>query len=144
MKSLALFGALVLAASGACAQGIVLPPDAEVREPVEAIPVAAKVFSGRWEGKWDDRMPHVLVVEDVKSGTEAAVLYAWQDAPAANTWGAGWARIAATIDGNTLRLVFRNGTKAWYEVQADGSLKAGYQRPNSSSQSNAVMQKAKP
>jgi len=144
MKSLALFCAIFLAVSGAQAQGVVLPPDTVVREPAELISIATRVFSGRWEGKWDDRMPHILVVEEIKSDTEATVLYAWQDPPSTKSWRAGWSRITATIDGTTLRVPLGNGIKAWYELQADGGLKAGYLRPNSTSQSNAMLQKVRP
>lgn len=144
MKSLVFCVAMVFAAFGAHAQGVVLPSDTAVREPAEAIPASVKAFSGRWEGKWDERMPHVLVVEEIKSATEAAVLYAWQAPPAANEWNAGWARFTATIDGNTLRVALSEGKKAWYELQADGSLRASYMRPNSSSQSNAVLRKVQP
>ncbi|WP_143541543.1 hypothetical protein [Rhodoferax fermentans] len=144
MKSLVFCVAMVFAVFGVHAQGVVLPSDTAVHEPAEVIPAAVKAFSGRWEGKWDERMPHVLVVEEIKSATEATVLYAWQAPPAANAWNAGWARFTATIDGNILRVPLSEGKKAWYELQADGSLKASYTRPNSSSQSNAVLRKVQP
>ncbi len=144
MKKLVFVSAVLLFATCVSAQGILLPPDAVVQPPAEAISANAKVFSGRWEGRWDERMPHVLVVEEIKSGFEAAVLYAWQEAPAPNSWSAGWYRTTAVIDGNTLRVPLRNGVKAWYEYQADGSLKASYLRPNSTTQNIAVLQKARP
>jgi hypothetical protein len=143
MKKLGLI-AILLTASQVWSQGIVLPPDAVAQLPAETMPSEAKIFSGRWEGKWDERMPHVLVVEEIKSATEAVVLYAWQDPPVANAWGGGWIRTTATIDGNTLRVPLRNGTKAWYEYLPDGNLKAGYLRPTSTSQSNAVLRKVQP
>ncbi len=144
MKHLAILIAILSALTQAYAQGIVLPSDTTARAPADAIPATAKVFSGRWEGQWDERMPHVLVVEEIRSGTEAVVLYAWQEPPVANAWGAGWYRTTATIDGNTLRVPLRNGIKAWYEYLPDGNLKAGYLRPNSTSQSNAVLRKVRP
>ena len=144
MKKFVLVSAVFLSAKCVFAQGILLPPDAVVQLPAEAISANAKVFSGRWEGSWDERMPHILVVEEIKSGFEAVVLYAWQEAPAPNAWSAGWYRTTAVIDGKTLRVPLRNGVKAWYEYQADGSLKAGYLRPNSTTQLNAVLQKTHP
>jgi len=144
MKSLALSTAILLIALQVQAQGIVLPPNAVARAPADTIPPAAKVFSGRWEGQWDERMPHVLIVEEIKSGTEAVVLYAYQEPPVANAWSASWYRTTATIDGNVLRVPLRNGIKAWYEYQADGNLKAGYLRPTSTVQSNAVLRKVQP
>lgn len=126
------------------AQGVVLPTNSVARPPSDALAAAVKVFSGRWEGLWDGRMPHVLVVEEIKSNTEAVVLYAWQDPPAENAWSAGWYRTTAAIDGNTLRVPLRNGVKAWYEFLPDGTLKAGFLRSNNSTQFNAVLRKVQP
>ena len=61
MKKLVFVSAVLLFATCVSAQGILLPPDAVVQPPAEAISANAKVFSGRWEGRWDERMPHVLV-----------------------------------------------------------------------------------
>jgi len=144
MKRAAFFVTLFFAFAYVHAQGVVLPPDTVVILPADEIAASAKAFSGRWEGLWDQRMPHVLVVEKIKSNTEAIVLYAWQEPPVANGWKAGWARITATIDGNTLRVPLRDGIKAWYELLPDGTLKAGYSRPKSSTQSNAVLRKVQP
>ena len=144
MRRFAFLAAFVFTLANAHAQGIVLPPTTVVVPPADEIAAAAKVFSGRWEGLWDQRMPQVLVVEEIKSNTEAVVLYAWQEPPVSNAWAAGWYRTTATIDGNTLRVPLRNGMKAWYEVLPDGTLKAGYSRPNSSTQSNAVLRKVQP
>lgn len=144
MNRAAFFVTLLFAIAYVHAQGVVLPPDTVVIPPADEIAASAKAFSGRWEGQWDQRMPHVLVVEKIKSNTEAIILYAWQEPPVANGWKAGWGRITATIDGNTLRVPLRDGIKAWYELLPDGTLKAGYSRPNSSTQSNAVLRKVLP
>ena len=144
MKRFVLFFTLLFSFAHGHGQGVVLPPDTVVIPPTEEIAATAKAFSGRWEGLWDQRMPHVLVVEKIKSNTEAVVLYAWQEPPVANGWKAGWARIVAAVDGNTLRVPLRDGIKAWYELLSDGTLKAGYLRANSSTQSNAVLRKVQP
>jgi hypothetical protein len=133
---------LILLASGtALAQGIVLPPDSVAKPPPESASVIARALSGKWQGMWDGKMPHVLVIEEVKSNTELQILYAWQDPLTDNSWGAGWYRTTATIDGNTLKVQLRNGNRAWYELMPDGSLKAGYQRGGSFGQSNANLNK---
>ena len=144
MKRLALLAFLLSSLTFVYAQGVVLPTNSVARPPSDGLAAAVKVFSGRWEGLWDGRMPHVLVVEEIKSNTEAVVLYAWQEPPADNAWSAGWYRTTAAIDGNTLRVPLRNGKKAWYEFLPDGTLKAGYLRPNSSTQFNAVLRKVQP
>ena len=133
---------IILIASGAVlAQGIVLPPDSVAKPPPESTSTIGKALSGKWQGMWDGRMPHVLVVEEVRSNTELQVLYAWQDIPADNSWGAGWYRTTATIEGSTLKVSLRNGSRAWYELMPDGSLKAGYQRGSESGQSSATLNK---
>jgi hypothetical protein len=139
-----LLAGLLLVVTQAFGQGLILPSGVSAKAPLESIAQTARVFSGKWEGLWDGRMPHVLLVEEVKSGAEATVLYAWQEPVVENAWGAGWYRTAASIDGNTLRVPLRNGTRAWYELLPDGTLKASYQRANSSSQSQAVMRKVEP
>lgn len=108
-------------------QGVPLPPAASLK-PVETISSLPKSFHGRWEGLWGGNMPHVLVVEQVKSDVEAVAVYATQDPPGENFWSGGWNRVNASIDGNALRVTLRNGAKAWYEMQSDGSLKGSYQR----------------
>ena len=144
MKRSVLFFTLLFSFAYVHGQGVVLPPDAVVIPPTEEIAATANAFSGRWEGLWDQRMPHVLVVEKINSNTEAVVIYAWQEPPVANAWRAGWGRITATIDGNTLRVPLRDGIKAWYELLPDGTLKAGYSRPTSATQSRAVLRKVQP
>lgn len=89
-------------------------------------------------------MPHVLVVEEVVSDSEARVLYAWQVPAEENAWSAGWYRTAAAIEGSTLKVPLRNGNRAWYELLLDGSLKASYQRAGSSTLSSATMKKVEP
>jgi hypothetical protein len=97
-------------------------------KPGEALGAPAKFFYGRWEGKWGGNMPHVLVVEQVKSDSEAIAIYAWEEPPIDGAWSGGWVKVAANIDGGILRVPLRNGPKAWYEMQSDGTLKGSYQR----------------
>ena len=135
---------LLFVTTQALGQGLILPQNAVAKPPAEGVAPSARAFSGKWEGVWDARMPHVLLVEEVKSSTEATVLYAWQEPAAENAWGAGWYRSPASIDGSTLKVPLRNGTRAWYELLPDGTLKASYQRANSSNQSHATMRKTEP
>jgi len=139
MRHIAL-AVLLFVTTQAGSQGVILPPNAVAKPPAESVPASARVFSGKWDGVWDGRMPHVLLVEEVRSGSEATVLYAWQES-AENAWGAGWYRTPASIEGSTLKVPLRNGTRAWYELLPDGTLKATHQRANSSSQSHATMRK---
>jgi hypothetical protein len=139
-----LLGLVFLSAGAAMAQGVVLPPDVIAKKPPESASAVARAFAGKWQGQWDGRMPHVLVVEEVKSNTEVQVLYAWQEPPVENAWGAGWYRTMATFEGNTLKVPLRNGNRAWYDLLPDGSLKAGYQRAGSSGQSGATMKRVEP
>lgn len=81
MKRSAFFVTLLFSFAYVHAQGVVLPPNTVVIPPADEIAVSAKAFSGRWEGQWDQRMPHILVVEEIRSNTEGLVLYAWQEIP---------------------------------------------------------------
>lgn len=135
---------ILIYATGASAQGMPLPPNSTVKAPAETVTGAAKAFSGKWEGAWDGRMLHTLVVEEVKSNSEAVVVYAWQEPPVENAWGAGWYRTTAVIEGTTLKVPLRNGIRAWYELLPDGTLKGGYLRPNAPSQANATLRRAQP
>ena len=144
MKHRLLLGLSFLSASVAMAQGVVLPPDLSLKRPAESASTVARAFAGKWQGQWDGRMPHVLAVEEVKSNTEVQVLYAWQEPPSDNAWGAGWFRTMATLEGNTLKVPLRNGNRAWYDLLPDGTLKAGYQRAGASAQSGATMRRLDP
>ena len=72
-----LLGLILLSAGTVMAQGVVLPPDVAAKKPPENASTVGRAFAGKWQGQWDGRMPHVLVVEEVKSSTEVQVLYAW-------------------------------------------------------------------
>lgn len=131
--------ALIFSATGH-SQGVPLPQIASVK-PIETINSLSKSFHGRWEGVWGGSMPHILVVEQVKSDAEAVAVYATQDPPGENFWSGGWNRVNATIDGNALRVTLRNGAKAWYEMQSDGSLKGSYQRNTNAQVFSASMKR---
>ena len=95
-------GLLILAAKEAFADryidGVPIPDDAAV---IAADPPAG--FSAAWVGRWGGELKHILIVERIKDGGTADVVFAWGDAPQLGI-KRGWDRPNARIDGNTLTL----------------------------------------
>ena len=56
------------------------PPDLRVVPPPPGVSQEHARFSGRWVGKWDEQLEHVLIVElEVPAGpaTEVIAVYSW-------------------------------------------------------------------
>ena len=64
---------------------------------------SAAAFSAAWVGRWGGELKHILIVERVKDGGTADVVFAWGDAPQLGI-KRGWDRPDARIDGNALTL----------------------------------------
>ncbi|HXH13387.1 MAG TPA: hypothetical protein VNP04_26880 [Alphaproteobacteria bacterium] len=59
-----------------------LPSDVQIEPPGPEVPAPTGAFSGVWAGgAWDGILPHILIVEEVSSTGEAAVISSWGDAP---------------------------------------------------------------
>ena len=57
-----------------------MPPDLRVVPPPTSVPRENAKFSGRWVGKWDDALDHILVVElEIQNdpATEVIAVYSW-------------------------------------------------------------------
>jgi dienelactone hydrolase len=80
-----------------------LPTQLEMKPPPADVPSSLARFHGAWVGTWGDDLRHVLVVESVSPGGEAAVVFANADSPRYSVW-ANWERIEAAIGENGLRL----------------------------------------
>jgi len=120
-----LFGLVILAAKEAFADsdinGVPIPDDATV---IAAEPAAP--FSAAWVGRWGGELKHILIVERVKDGGTADVVFAWGDAPQLGI-KRGWNRPDARIDGNTLTLA-GSDYSASYRRTSPGWVEASYER----------------
>ena len=109
-----------------------MPPDLRIVPPPPGVSQEHARFSGRWAGKWDDQLEHILIVEiEVPTGsaTEVVAVYSW----GAGTLGVGlpgWSRVRGRIEGQFLRLELpRVQARAVYSMQPDGvTLMAEYWR----------------
>jgi hypothetical protein len=117
---------MVLLAAGCAATSVALPPDAKVEAPAPSIPREQAEFAGKWQGVWDGKLPHVLVVERITSeGVD--VIYAtgysmeWRMNPS-------WTRAKGKFqDGRTLVVTLPRPAKATYVRQPDGTIDATYE-----------------
>jgi hypothetical protein len=118
--------AIALLAAGCASASVALPPDTKVETPASTIPREQAAFAGKWEGIWDGKLPHVLVVERiVPDGVD--VIYAtgssmeWRMNPA-------WARAKGKFaDARTLVVSLSRPATATYVMQPDGTLDATYE-----------------
>jgi hypothetical protein len=108
-----------------------MPPDLRVVPPPPGVPPEHARFSGRWVGKWDEQLEHILIVElEVPAGpiTEVIAVYSW-GAGSLGVGLAGWSRVRGRIEDGAMRLeLTRVQAAAVYTMQADGTLVAEYRR----------------
>ncbi len=109
-----------------------MPPDLRVVPPPPGVPREHARYSGRWVGKWDGQLEHVLVVElEVAHGeaTEVVAVYSWGVAPALGVGTPGWSRVRGRIENGALRLdLTRTESTAVYVLLDDGTLEGKYWR----------------
>ena len=109
-----------------------MPPDLRVVAPPPGVPRENARFSGRWIGKWEGELDHVLVVElQVQSdrATEVIAVYSWGVSGSLGVGSPGWTRVRGRIEGGALRLdLTRVQATAIYTMQADGTLVGEYWR----------------
>jgi hypothetical protein len=127
---------LALALAAGCAPAPPPPPplpaDVRVVPPGPGVPREHARYSGRWIGRWDDQLDHVLVIElAAESGgaTEIVAVYAWGVAPGLGVGHPGWQRVRGRILDGALRLdLTRVQATALYVMQPDGTLAGEYWR----------------
>ncbi len=109
-----------------------MPPDLRVVPPSPDVPRDSALFSGRWVGKWEGQLDHVLIVEiEVQhdQATEVVAVYSWGVSGALGVGVPGWSRVRGRIQGGTLRVeLTRVQSAAVYTLQADGTLAGEYWR----------------
>jgi hypothetical protein len=109
-----------------------MPPDLRVVAPPPGVPPENARYSGRWIGKWEGQLDHVLVVElqvQNDKATEVIAVYSWGVSGALGVGTPGWARVRGRIEGGALRLdLTRVHATAVYTMQADGTLVGEYWR----------------
>lgn len=126
---------LGLAMAGCAAEALPvppMPPDLQVVPPPAGVPRENARFSGRWVGKWENQLDHVLVIElQVQSdrATEVVAVYSWGVSASLGVGAPGWTRVRGRIEDGTLRLdLTRVQARAVYTLQADGTLMGEYWR----------------
>ena len=84
-----------------------MPPDLLVVPPPATVPRENARFAGRWIGKWEEQLDHVLVVElQVQNDqtTEVIAVYSWGVSPELGVNTPGWTRVRGRIENGALRL----------------------------------------
>ena len=89
-------------------------------------------FAGRWIGKWEEQLDHVLIVELLVQNdqtTEVIAVYSWGVSAELGVGSPGWTRVRGRIENGALRLeLTRVQATAVYTMQADGTLVGEYLR----------------
>ncbi len=79
-----------------------MPPDLKVVAPPPSVPRESARFAGRWIGKWEEQLDHVLVVELVvqnDQATEVVAVYSWGVSASS-----AWARRGGRASGAASRM----------------------------------------
>ena len=109
-----------------------MPPDLKVVSPPASVPRENARFAGRWVGKWEEQLDHVLVVELVvqnDQATEVVAVYSWGVSAELGVGTPGWSRVRGRIENGALRLeLTRVQATAVYTMQPDGTLVGEYWR----------------
>jgi len=110
-----------------------MPPDLRVVPPPAGVPRDHARYSGRWIGKWDEHLDHILVVElqvpTSDHATEVIAVYSWGTSIELGVGAAGWSRVRGRIQDGALWLeLTRVQATAVYALQADGTLLGEYRR----------------
>jgi hypothetical protein len=109
-----------------------MPPDLKVVAPPPSVSRENARFAGRWIGKWEEQLEHVLVVELVVQNEQAAevvAVYAWGVSAELGVGTPGWSRVRGRIENGILRLeLTRVQATAVYTMQADGTVMGEYWR----------------
>jgi hypothetical protein len=106
--------------------GVPIPEDAKIVPTGQNINESERRFLGAWAGTWAGDRRHVLIVEEVRSGGDARVIYAVANCPP-NRTPAAWSRHEAKIADRTLTITAPTFA-ATYELTPSGALKAAGQR----------------
>jgi hypothetical protein len=120
---------LCASAKAHAASPVPLPSDTEVISPATDIAPEISAFSGKWVGRWDDTLEHVLVVERI-APPEVTAIYAFGEAA---TWGiskANFHRVDGRIEACTLTLTLKRPATVTYRMQSNGTLDASYEWSN--------------
>ena len=109
-----------------------MPPDLRVVPWPATVPRENARFAGRWIGKWEEQLDHVMVVElqvQNEQITEVIVVYSWGVSAELGVGSPGWTRVRGRIENGALRLeLTRVQATAVYTMQADGTLVGQYFR----------------
>ena len=110
-----------------------MPPDLRVVAPPAGVPREHARYSGRWVGKWDEQLEHVLVVElqvpTTDQATEVVAVYSWGASSELGVGAPGWLRVRGRIQDGAMWLeLTRVQATVTYSLQADGTLLGEYRR----------------
>ncbi len=116
---------------------IPLPQNMNIITPESTLSPQIRDFSGKWVGKWDVFLDHILVVEEI-SPPNAKVIYAHGKSVSWNIWDPRFSRRQGHIEPGILTLTF-GSTMVTYRLQNDGTLSGIYE--SSSGKFYATMRK---
>jgi dienelactone hydrolase len=117
--------------------GVPIPDDVTIAPAPEGTSELSSRFLGAWAGAWDDRLKHILIVEQVSADGSARIVYGVGDEPAFGI-ARTYRRFDATVSGGTLELA-AGAFSARYELAPDNTLAGAFQR--GATRSNARLSK---
>jgi hypothetical protein len=117
-----------------------LPQDINIVQPDSALDPNIKVFSGKWEGNWDNELPHILVVEKI-TPPDVFVIYAYGNGKGSSSRiQANWRRFQGVIEPGKIKFDLVK-SRVSYKLQPDGTLLGTYEIPGSGRVSNTAMKR---
>jgi hypothetical protein len=104
-----------------------LPSEIRILPPGPDVSPERAAFLGKWFGRWDGSLSHVLIVEEIVANPpRVMVVYAWGTNQVVQR--PGWSRARGRFSGNDLYLDrFPNGAQVIYRMLPGESLDATYE-----------------
>jgi hypothetical protein len=117
-----------------------LPQDINIVQPDSALDPNIKVFSGKWEGIWDNELPHILIVEKINF-PDVFIIYALgKGTGSSSRIEPRWRRFQGVFESGNLKFSTPVAFVS-YKLQSDGSLMGTHEYPGGKRISTATMRR---
>lgn len=112
-----------------------IPAMVQITKPGVEIPPEMRVLIGPWSGKWDNSLPHVLIIKKIASPEEVSVDYCLKGRKTCESITGKFK------DGKVLTFSLQSGSVLEYWMNPMGKLEGKYQRQNVDAFSITLMDK---